>query len=389
MANPVDTPLPPALEQLSPRISAGAGQGVFGVLSLLARKKRWILAATLAGGALAAGVAFLLPNTYTATALIMSPQKEQSSLAMLAGQLAPLAAAAGADLGLKNPGDLYIGLLGSRTIADHLIKRFDLKALYREKTDIQTREHLRDHCRFNTGRDSLIRIEVEDKDPKRAADMANAFVSELDDQNKRLASTEASQRRAFLEKQLTDERANLSIAEDLMKGTQQRTGVIDVPGQTELAIATLAQLRAQVTAHEVDLDRLRMGATAENPQVQATEAELTALRAQLRKMDKTSGDSNPLVPASAMPSAGLAYVRSLRDLKYHEYLYEFLAKQYEAARIDEQKSAPSLQVVDSAIPPDRKSGPHRSLLTLFGCFSGAVISACAVYLRVRSLSVNG
>jgi uncharacterized protein involved in exopolysaccharide biosynthesis len=349
------------------------------LLTILASRKRLIGGATLAGGVLAAAVAFLLPNTYTASAVIMSPQKEQSMMSMLAGQLGPLAAVAGADLALKNPADLYVGLLGSRTIADDLIGQFGLQVLYRAKSNVEARDELKSHSRFNTGRDSLIRIEVDDRDPRRAAAIANAFVSELAAQNKRLALTESGQRRAFLEKQLTDEKANLATAEDAMKGTQQRTGVIDVGGQAGLAIASLAQIRAEITAHEVALERLKMSATPQNPDVLATEAELDALRAQFRNLDKISG--GPLISASAVPAAGLTYVRSLRELKYHEFLYEMLAKQYEAARLDENKSAPALQIVDIAIPPDRKSGPHRSLITILGCFGGAAMAMIAAYVQ--------
>lgn len=379
----MNTQTPEPVHAVGPVYDGDTGEVQAGVpmdlLSLAAARKRLLFGATIAGGVLATLVAFLLPNTYTATAVIIPPQKDQSTMAMLAGQLAPLAAVAGADLGLKNPSDLYIGLLGSRTIADKLIAQFDLKALYRQKTYIQTRDKLKAQSRFNTGRDTLVRIDVEDKDPNRAAAMANAYVSELEALNRRLALTEASQRRAFLEAQLAGERVNLAAAEDAMKGTQERTGVIDVGGQAGLAIASLAQVRAQITAGEVALERLKMSSTPQNPEVVAAESELTALRAQLQKLDKASEQGSPLVPASAMPGAGLAYVRSLRELKYHEFLFELLGKQYEAARLDESKAAPPIQIVDAAIPPDQKSGPHRSLIAILGCLGGGALAMLAAY----------
>lgn len=349
------------------------------LLSRMAKRKRLTFSAILSGGLVAAIVALLLPNTYTATAVIMQPQKDQSSATMLLGQLGPLAAAASADLGIRNPADLYVGLLSSRTIADHVIAKFGLKAVYRTQTETDSRKEFAKHTSFRAGRDSLIRIEAEDVDPKRAAAIANALTAELDLQNKRLAVTQASETRRFLEEQLRQAKSDLADAEDAMKTTQQKTGLIEVTGQAQVAIASAAQLRAQITATEVNLSRLKTAATAENPTVIQAQAELNSLRNQLRQLGNSSTDSNSLIGTSALPQAGLGYLRRLRDLKYHEFLFELLSKQYEAARLDESKSTPAIQVVDEAIPPDKKSGPHRSLIIALGLLAGAVAALAFAY----------
>ena len=222
LSAPTATSAPPV------QVMEDAGFGAADILAVGAARKGLFLGATLAGGLLAAGVAFLLPNMYTATAVVITPQKEQSSAAMMIGQLGPLAAAAGADFGLKNPADLYVGLLGSRTIADRLIQKFGLKALYKTKTMTDTRAKLKTRTHFVAGRDSLIKIDVEDVDPQRAATMANTFVSELDEQNRRLAISEASERGEVLERQVAEEKAALADAEEAMKNAQQRTGVLEV-----------------------------------------------------------------------------------------------------------------------------------------------------------------
>jgi uncharacterized protein involved in exopolysaccharide biosynthesis len=352
------------------------------LLSTLAARKLVLFGATISCGLLATIVAFVMPNMYTATAIIMPPDKEQSSSAMMLGQLGPLAAAAGADLGLKNPDDLYLGLLASRTIADQLIHQFELKALYRKKTLTDTRSKLKKRSHFSAGRDSLIVIDIEDTDPARAAAIANAFVYRLDEQDRRLAIGEASQRREFLEKRVAEEKTALAVAEEAMKSTQQKSGMIEVNGQTQVAIVSLAQLRAQITSGEVALERLKMGATPENPAMIQTETELSAMRNQLLKLEKASPDGSPIVSTSAIPAAGLDYVRRLRDLKYHETLFELLAKQYEAARIDENKAAPPIQVIDTAIPPDKRSGPPRTLIIILGCVVGAGIPITYAYLQL-------
>jgi tyrosine-protein kinase Etk/Wzc len=358
--------------------------GEISVTELLTRltAKKWLIAGSaVAGGLIAAAIAFSIPNMYTATAIVMPPQQPQTAVSSLVGQLGPLAAVAGHDFGLKTPGDLYVGLLGSRTIADRLIERFHLSSLYDTKTMVDTRGKLKAYTRFSSGKDSLIHVEVDDHDPKRAADLANAYVAELNAQNTLLATSEATQRRLFLENALRDEKTALVSAEEMMKQTQTRTGVIQVEGQTSVAIAAVAQVKAQITAGEVAMQRLKMGATNENPEVLRLEAELNALRVQLRNLQQSPRSaSDPIVPTSAIPQAGLDYLRGLRELKYHEFLFEMLSKQYEAARIDESKVAPALQIVDIAVPPDKKSGPHRGLMIVFGIVTAFTLSCVAAHL---------
>jgi uncharacterized protein involved in exopolysaccharide biosynthesis len=229
----------------------------------------------------------------------------------------------------------------------------------------------------------LIRIEVDDVDPDRAAALANEFVAELNAQNRRLAVSDASQRRLLLEDQLEREKAALSSAEDAMKRGQQTSGMIEVNGQTQVAIASIAQVSAQIKASEVALQRLKLGATVENPAVRQTEAELAELHSQLHRLE-TSARDGPLLATSAIPDVGLGYVRRLRDVKYHEFLYEMLSKEYEAARIDESKAASPLQVVDIAVPPDQKSGPHRVLISALGGVIGVTVGtflACLLHYR--------
>ena len=298
------------------------------------------------------------------------------------GQLGPLAAVAGHDLGLKTPGDLYVGLLGSRTIADLVIDHFKLKSVYKAKTMVDARSKLRNAIKFSTGKDSLVRVEVNDPDPKRAAGMANLFVAELNRKNTAFGTSEAAQRRAFLKRQVYEEKDELAAAEDAMKSTQAKTGIIQVEAQTTVAIASVAQLKAQITAGEVALERLKMGATAQNPEVVKAEAELAALRSQRKDLEETShGGSDPILATAALPHSGLEYVRRLRDLKYHEFLFEMLSKQYEAARIDESKAAPAIQIVESRCLPRTKKRPHRGLVIAFGIVAGLILGSMAAYLE--------
>lgn len=370
-------------QDLKPTVD-GEGIDVHALLTLFASQKKLLLAVTLGGGVVAAVIALLIPNIYTATALILPPAKPQSLSVALAGQLGGMAGALAPTLGLKDPTDMYIGILKSRSVGDDLVANFHLQQVYGENSKEVTRRELDKRASFVSGKDSLLKISVDDRDPKRAADLANAYIAELNKQNARLAITESAQRRQLYEREVEGEKIALSKAEDFLRETQQKTGIVEVSGQAQVVIASVAQLRAEIAMREVALQRLRAGATSQNPEVMGQETELASLRSQLSKLERggsgqRSGD--PLIPVANVPKAGLDYVRALREVKYHETLFEVLSKQYEAARIDEAKEAPVIQVVDYAIPPERKSGPPRTLIATFGLLLSGFAGCVCIYLR--------
>jgi uncharacterized protein involved in exopolysaccharide biosynthesis len=306
------------------------------------------------------------------------------------GQLGGMAGALAPSMGLKDPTEMYLGFLKSRTISDDLLGEFGLQGVYGVKTREEARSKLLERASFALGKDSMIRISVQDRDPARAAAMANAYVTALNKQNSHLAISESAQRRMFFEREVETEKNLLAAAESRLKETQQRTGFVEVSNQAQLVMSSIARLRAEITMKEVALQRLRMGATAENPQVEQQQVELSALRGELNKLEagntrQASGD--PIVPVANVPEAGLEYIRAVREMKYHESLFEVLAKQYEAAKIDEAKEAPVIQVVDPAITPEKKSYPPRGVFTLLGAFFAAVAGGLFVYFSANSSSL--
>ncbi|MGA2422846.1 MAG: Wzz/FepE/Etk N-terminal domain-containing protein [Terriglobales bacterium] len=367
------------------------------LLIILTRRKRIILSTTLAAAVLAVIVSALMPNRYTSTANILPPQQSQSLAASMIGQLGslgPMAAMAQKDLGLKNPGDLYVGMLRSRTAEDRLIRRFDLLRVYRVKTMSDARHDLEDASSIALGKEGFISISVEDKDRDRAPQIANAYVDELRQLTQDLSVTEAGQRRIFFERQLELAKNNLADAEQALKQTEQKTGLIQLDGQAKAIIESVVKLRATIAAQEVALHARRLSSTEENPDVQLGEQQLSGMRTQLALMEKQSGDAGKFqvsagnVPVGNVPEAGLQYVRRLRDVKYAETIFELLAKQYEAAKLDEAKTAAVIQVLDPAIAPDRKSSPRRSLIVLgtmgFGFLAAvAYVVAAAAFAEMR------
>lgn len=369
----------------SPEIEAGERREVdlIDVLLVLARGKKTILLSTACAALLAVIVALLLPKMYTATTTILPPQQSESSLNALIGQFGALSGLGGRDFGVKDPSDLFVAMLRSRTIEDRLIDRFDLRQIYGVRTYQDARKELEHRSQISAGDEGLITVSVMDRDPKRAADLANGYVADLHALNENLAITEAGQRRLFYQQKLNAEKEDLSQAELALQQVQEKSGLIQPDAQDKAIVDTVANTRAQVAMQEVRLDAMRTYATPNNPDLKRAEQELAGLRVQLAKLERNTGqvgNGNLEVATRNLPQVQLEYLRRLRDVKYHESVYEFLGKQLEAARIDEAKDAIIVQVVDQAVAPEKKSGPHRLLIVVVTTLSVFVLSSLAVFL---------
>ncbi|HEX3437787.1 MAG TPA: Wzz/FepE/Etk N-terminal domain-containing protein [Pseudacidobacterium sp.] len=348
------------------------------LLIVLARRK-WIIAKVAIGfGLIALIISLLLPKKYTAETTVLPPQQNSSlasSVMSQLGNLGSLGALAGSSMGLKNPNDMYVAMFKSRTVEDAMIRRFNLMAEYKQKYMSTARRAFESQFTVEAGtKDNLIHISVQDRDPKRAAEMANAYVEEYRELSQHLAIGEAGQRRLFFEQQLAQAKDNLANAEEALKETQQKTGMIELSSQARALIETAASLRAQIAAKEVQLQAMKTYATNENADVIQAQKELEGLKAQLAQFGGTEDESAGLiVPKGKVPQAGIEYVRKVRDVKYYETIFEILARQFELAKLDEAKEGALIQVVDPAVVPDYKSFPKRGLITIIAAFVGLVI----------------
>ena len=354
---------------------------------LLARRKRFIALSGLILAVVTLATTLIMKPTFTAKVVIMPPQKSSSPLAQL-GALSALAGGGGAAsaLGLKNPDDLYIGLLQSESIADALIQRFHLQQLYKKKLRSETRKELKSNTKIVSEKSGMMSIAVEDHDPKRAADIANAYVEELHSLMGHLAISEAGQRRLFFEQQMEQEKNRLADAEVALAETERKTGIIQPAGQAQATIMSIAQLRAQIAASQVQLQGLEASATEQNPEVILLQTQIAGLESQLASLEKgnprgTGMQDDVELPTSKVPAASLEYIRKMRDVRYHETLFELLARQYEIAKVDEAKAGEVVQVVDPALVPDRKSWPPRALLTILAAILGVLFASFWVILQ--------
>lgn len=353
------------------------------ILTALARQKKILFTVPLITGVLAIAAAFLIKPTFSSTAVILPPQQQSSGVSAMLGQLGGLAGAAGGITGLKNPNDLYVAMLQSRTIADKLISHFDLKTRFEVETLDEARKKLDGMATAASDKAGTISVLVEDKDPKFAAELANAFVSELSNLTKGLAITDAAQRRLFFEKQLIAVKDDLANAEIALRKTQESTGMLQLDGQVQGIIRNVAQLEGTIAAKEVQLNAMRSFATNNNPDLQRLQGEIQGYQAQLEKLKtgKLSKDGDLMVPTGKIPEVGIEYIRSLRNVKYQETIFELLSKQYELAKIDEAKESSNIQILDNAVPAEKKSKPKKLIIILIGFIGGAFFALFMALIR--------
>ncbi len=373
----------------SPTMLDGAddepGLSLVELLTWLGEKKRLIGGLTVAAAVVAALVALLLPPVYTARATLLPPGSQQQSGS--AAALAALGSLGGLAGGLapKSPDELYVALLKSDSVDRALDQRFKLRERYQVESFEQLRKTLTNYIRVASDKKSgLITVEVDDKDPVFAAELANAHEAETTRLLGRLAVSEAQLRRAFFETQLKDTKEHLVAAEVDLQRVQERSGVIVLDKQAEALITGAAQVRALIAERQVQLKVLRGSATERNPEVIRLNTELRALQTELARMESSQGGvpgSAVDLPVGKLPAAGVEYVRARRELKLQETLLESMIRQYEIAKLDEAKEGPQLQAVDRALPPDHKSKPARALIVLASAALALILSCAWVIVR--------
>jgi uncharacterized protein involved in exopolysaccharide biosynthesis len=342
------------------------------VMKFRGLKEQWrlLVTCTVLFGTLGTGGAFLIPPTFTAQTVILPPTQQQSSSAAMLNSLGSLGSLAGlAGGGLRSPVDQYVALMQSVTVSDRIIEKFRLMDVYDEKYRVDTRRALLKNVAITVGKkDGLIIIEVDDKDPKRAADMANSYVGELKYMTNTLAISEAQQRRRFFEQMLEDTRVKLARAQVDLQESGFSSGALRA--EPKAAADGYARLRAEVTAAEVRLQMLRSNLVDGTSEIRQQQAQIDTLRREMGKLEQKESSG-----------ANTDYVTRYRDYKYQETLFEMYAKQFELARLDESREGGLIQVVDAATIPEKKSKPSRLLVGLGSAVVGLIAAGILMLLR--------
>ena len=349
---------------------------------VLLRRKIMIIGFVFIAAACTIGYSLLMPNMYTATSRILPPQESRSGLSGILSEAGgAFGGLAGSLISTKSPADVLLGILQSRTVAVMLNEEFKLKELYQLETLEKTFERLKGRTRLVIASDTqIISVAVEDEDPQRAADMANAYVAALDKVNRTVNVTEGGRKRRFLEERLTDVKEDLVRAETNLKTFQERHKLIAIDAQAKAAIESAAKIRGEIIVAETELEVLKQFGTEKQNEAIMLKSKIAELKNQLRRIESGTPekeDNDPMVSFRELPALGLQLARLLREAKIQEEVFKLITTQYELAKIEEAKDVNTIQVLDRAEPPDRKSGPRRSLIVILATI---VASLMAVFL---------
>jgi capsule polysaccharide export protein KpsE/RkpR len=356
---------------------------------LVWENRRFILRCTMAALLLSTLIAFLIPNRFQSTVRLMPPDQGSTGMGMGVAMLAAasgsvgnqlgsnLGSMAGDLLGLKNSSDLFIGILQSRTVQDDLINKFNLKKIYWDRRIEDAREDLGKHTDLTADRKSgIVKIQVTDKDPKRAAAMAGEYAGELNWVVTHLNTSSAHREREFLEERLTQVKQDLESAEKNFSEFATKNTALDIPTQGKAMIEAAATLEGQLIAAETELQGLKQVYADGNVRVRATQARAAELRRQLENnlggkpsdAAAPNGQNSQLLFPSIrqLPALGVGYADRYRNTRVQEVVFTTLTQQYELAKVQEAKETPSVKVLDSPDVPEKKSFPPRLLIIALG-----------------------
>lgn len=355
--------------------------GLLDYLDIIIRYKQFVVSITLLAFILSIVISLLLPNKYSSEALILPPQQDNSLAGLMFGAMGGgLGGLAGDLLGKGSLADMYASVLKSDRMSDAIIDRFKLMEVYDVAYRTEMYNVIDQLVSISVGKkDGIISITVVDRNPQLAADIANAYVDELGKLTVELNMTGGSKNRQYLEKRLVLSRADLAKAEEEIKKFQTKNKTIDVTEQAKASITGIAGLQAQLTLLDIQLAGLRRRLTENSQEVKDTKAAITRIKANITQLE--GNDKGGTIPnVGTIPVMGQEYIRLMREFKIQETLVELLTKQYELAKLSEQKDVSNVQVLQSARPSDKKYKPKRSVIVIIATFFGFVGAVFASFV---------
>ncbi len=359
------------------------------LLLVLARHLRVLILVPIAAGLLAIVYSKAVDPIYTATARILPPQYNENTVLGMQNQPGGESQLGNSALTLKNPTDLFVGILTSRTIVDAVIETNSLRDYFDEPEIGEVRRILSAATEIRAAKDGIVSIAVNDTDRHMAAALANSYVDEFYVFSQTLARQQAKQRAGFYNTALHSAWEQLDEADQMLASTEKLTGFTSLNGQQAAIVQSVAELQAQIASREIQLQTMSSYATASNPDVRLIKRELKNLRAELadHKAIGSAPEVTPLVGLGDVPDAMLAHTQGKRRVNYWEQIVMLLGRFSELGKIDESRDMSLFQVLDRAIPPHDKSRPRTGvnavLSSLGSGFACLLWVLSADYVRQR------
>jgi capsule polysaccharide export protein KpsE/RkpR len=305
------------------------------------------------------------------------------------GAAGALSGLAGDLLGAKNSGALFVGVLNSRTVADRLIEEFDLRHVYHTSKIEDARDELASHSDIAEDRKSgILSIAVTDHNPRRAAAIAQGYVSELDRLVSQLSTSSARRERIFLESRLHEVKGELDVAATQFSEFASKNTALDIPAQGKASLEAAAKLQGELIAAQSELSGLEQIYAESNVRVKSLKARVGKLNQQLQKLggdaaNPTNDEGLISPPIKKLPLLGVTYANLYRQNKIEETVYELLTQQYELAKVQEAKEIPTVKILDAPVLPTKKQFPGPGALICIGTLLGLAGGAGWLVFRKR------
>jgi uncharacterized protein involved in exopolysaccharide biosynthesis len=363
--------------------------GFWEIISVFVKWRRLLVVSFFAAAILTLVVSLFLPNWYSSKALLFPPQQETGGLglsSLLGGGLAGMLSG-GSRMALPTfatQSDIYAAVLKSRKVAEGVIAEHDLIKLYGTKTVEKTVLEFSGHLDARVEPDGMIRLSFEDKEPQRAAAVAQSLIDELNKVNSEVNAAQATATRKFVEERLDQTKTDLTRAENEYRDFQQDNRAISLDDQMRAVISSLAELKGQMVLAEIELGVLRRTFLPGHTSVKQHEAKIEEIKKQINILEEGSPDSIKSVfsiPVSAAPNLGLELARLTRNLKIQATIFELLTQQYEQSKIQEKKDTPTIQILDAPAVPERKSRPKRTIMAIMAGMLSMLMSIAAVFIK--------
>jgi uncharacterized protein involved in exopolysaccharide biosynthesis len=381
-------------EQMASSRPPGAGDATASVEREHLFVRLWVRRRFLAAFGFSCAVAVMAlsmvtAKTYAAEAALAPPMESRDIAAL--GTLLPMRPGALESSAMSSllPGaapsltDTYMALLKSRRMADEIITRLDLTSAWSSENQTLARQKLSSVTTFNVTKEKTITIRVLDKDPVRAAAIANEYLANLDKMSRQISTSRAAQVRAFLEKRVSEVKAALAASEERVRDFQQKNGAIAIDVQSEAMLDAGSQIQAQLTTEELRLATMRRYLSEDNIEIDRLRTLVAHLRKHLSSLKSgaltgSTGEKNQ-PGLSNVPKLQLDYVRLARDVKTYEMIHMQLNIQLEQAKLLESRDATTVQVLDRAEVPEVKFSPRITRNTLIAGMVSFLIGTFWIY----------
>lgn len=361
------------------------------ILVVLVRKKFLLFFVAVLTAALGyLSVYYFIDEKFESTAVVVPYESGKSGgMSSLLKNISGLPVGGLSNLGGSSSNlDFYLTIVYSRSTLTEVIDKFDLRKEYNQKYFADVLKRAIEDISVINNDDLSVSVAVRNKDPKKAADIANYIVDILNKKVLEINTRKTKDNRIFLEKRYNEVVTDLRTAEDKLESYQKKNGVFEAEQQVKASVSAFADLEMELARKQVEYETAAKMLGENTPSVTNLKDALAALEKKVNDIKNGKNGKSVLIPMGSLPSKAIEYFRLYRDVKINTEMLEFLLPVYEQAKFDEQKEIPVILSIDKAVPSDKKVYPPRMIYAIFISLFATGMVAFALVMKEVSGNVT-